>query len=165
MLYGIFAVAGPLGLAFVKLAIAVAVFALLMAVVGRRSRAAWLSLLVGGVGFLIVSFRVIVRPEAFTLVLLLVTVLIVDRWRATPTGNTGRGGETTNFRTTLIALAAVSVLWANLHRGFVLGLVLLWTQALYEFFVFAEARLRRGIPHPNLSYPVIILDWQAAYLV
>jgi hypothetical protein len=120
---------GELGLILFKV-VGVATFLLLVWGVARR-RLDGVSLAVTGLVFWISSFRLTERTELFSLLLWPVTLILVDSFR--------RRGGVLGLRDWLM-VGGVAWLWANLHRGCMLGIGLWWSLAAFELVTLAIAR-------------------------
>ena len=125
VLHLFYALGGEAGLVVFKALAALGVLGLLGLLARQRKASAVLAVAVVGFAFLISSFRIIARPEAFTLLCFPVLLLLLERRRS---GGVAGAAE----RWPLVAAVALLWVWANLHRGVVLGVALMWGYALYE---------------------------------
>jgi len=133
IMYGAYRAAGPLGLILLKVALVLAVVALLSRSIQRHhpSPVVYYGLLGVAVWGTIVR-TMTVRPQLFSLLLfaaLLVVLVEVDRGR----------------RRLLVAVPALFALWANLHGGWIVGLLALAVWSAAELLA-SSAGLRRKIP-------------------
>lgn len=140
LFFGAYQVAGELGLALLKLGAALGLMTLLALGARRRLAPVWGWLLLAGAAFMVASFRVIARPEVFTLVALAALLILLERWR--------RGGSPRGWRLGA-ALVGLVLLWANLHRGVVLGVAILVVHAVWEM----AGALTRGWGWPARLLP------------
>jgi hypothetical protein len=131
---------GPAGLSAFRIAAGAGLAALLLRLAWSPTRRAAgasanaLAVGVVGVALLIASFRLIVRPESFSLLLLPVLLLLLEARR-----RDARRGP-------LLAIVALTLVWANLHRGVVLGAIVIWGHALYELAAGLWCKLRGAPP-------------------
>jgi len=120
VLYGVFSLGGGAGLAILRLVATLGVCLLILATVRRRTNEHWIALLVATAALSLVAFRLIVRPEIFSMLMLPFVVLLIEKRR-----------QSGSVRV-LFFIALSLWLWANLHRGVLSGLVLVWGYAGYE---------------------------------
>lgn len=125
LLYHLHNLWGENGLIAFKLGASVLVLALVLAVVHRRVKTWGWVVLFTGLAFSIASFRIIVRPEAFSLVFLPCLLLLIDRYRS-------QRSVKLRDKWPLVASVILLWVWCNCHRGAVLGLVVLWGYAGFE---------------------------------
>jgi tetratricopeptide (TPR) repeat protein len=101
----------------------------------RRVSPAWLG--VCGLAMLAIIYdRVRVRPEAFTFVYLMLTIVLIDGVR--------RGGKTNR----LWLLVPIMLLWVNMHGIYIIGLGLIWGSVL-------GAAIDRLLGRAHLSSPLL----------
>ena len=99
-------------IAFVSFATA-ATFLLVFLVVQQRCRCMPLAALITLLALDVSRHNLYLRPPVFTYLFLAVFLLILDNWKSRRWP-----------RLTLVALPLTTILWANLHGGFIVGLLL-----------------------------------------
>ncbi len=123
----IHAVAGFAGLVMLKMALFAAVMAVFALHLRRRIAPAWL-MLSGAWVILGIETRLRVRPEAFTYLLLMATLVILESVR--------RGASVRR----LWWLVPINALWVNMHGVFIVGPAAAWAALIGAF---ADRLLRR----------------------
>lgn len=146
LLYGLYRLAGLWGTIIGFAVIIAATWALVYVRMVRRGITPFLGLFV-----LLASFFISVptwgaRPQMLTLLFLAAFALILDSYRRRPA------------RTTLILFPLLMLLWANLHGGWVLGIVLMVVTIIGEFL---DERTSR----PGALSQGVIRDLAAATVV
>jgi len=112
VLFSLFRTGGLFGLIVCKSAILAATFGLLFYLVNRELRVATCSLLLVTLGVIASWGSLDVRPEMFSLFLFTVIVFLGQEARKT------RGASRA-----LLLMPLLMILWANLHGGFIAGLI------------------------------------------
>ena len=130
LFYGAYAALGVLGLILFKtLVVLVAAGCLGLVCVTHRDRLGIVLLAFGGMAY-IAAARFLVRPHIFSYMMLSAYLLLFFRYRD--------GGRN---RLWLMAILPLQVLWANLHGGFIQGIVLLAVFAAGEAVAWGRARI------------------------
>ena len=109
---GIFKLGGGEALTVFRTLIMLAILLLLWFSLEKRARSFVLTALLLALAAYIILERLFVRPHAFTLLFLCVWVFALERWR-----------RQRRLRY-LIILVPLQILWANLHGGYIIALVL-----------------------------------------
>ncbi len=109
---GIFKLGGGEALTVFRALIMLAILLLLWFSLEKRARSFVLTALLLALAAYIILERLFVRPHAFTLLFLCVWVFSLERWR-----------RERRLRY-LIILVPLQILWANLHGGYIIALVL-----------------------------------------
>jgi len=128
---------GEGGLIAFKLAVSIGLAALL-ATATRRLFGRVAGWLIAPAVFWVASFRIIVRPSSFSLVGIVVMVLLIERLSRWREATAARG-----FLRAWAPIWGLVVVWTNLHRGVLIGVMLLWGFAAYTAGEWALARVRR----------------------
>ena len=115
LFYGALRAFGPDGLAVFKIVIAVLIVVLLGVVAARRSESAFFGTAAAAFAAWACADDLDIRAKIFTVLCSIAMIAIVDVYR--------RGASAR----TLLLLPLLMALWANLHYGFVYGLVILGT--------------------------------------
>jgi len=126
------AVGGFGALSLLKALLAAGAMVLFAFALRGRAPAAWL-VLCGLAMLLVIETRMRVRPEAFTILFLTVTIVLVEGVR--------RGGSTRRLWVLVPLMAA----WVNMHGLYLLGPALFWSGVLGAA---VDRRLGRGTPSP-----------------
>ncbi len=114
---GLHSIGGFAILSGLKAALAVAMMSIFTLALRRRVPPAWL-IFCGLAMLALVAGRLRVRPEAFTLAFLMLTIVLLERVR--------HGGSPNR----LWYLAAVMLAWVNMHGLYILGLGLIWSSVV-----------------------------------
>ncbi len=109
---GVFKLGGGEALTVFRALIMLAILLLLWFSLEKRARSFVLTALLLALAAYIILERMFVRPHAFTLLFLCVWVFSLEHWRR---------GRRLRY---LIILVPLQVLWANLHGGYIIALVL-----------------------------------------
>jgi hypothetical protein len=88
--------------------------ALLFLVLPKSARRSFVLAPFGALAAYLTDFRLVIRPDLFTMLLLAVWAFSIERWRRT------------HERWILVMLVPLVTIWANLHGAFLFGVVMLW---------------------------------------
>lgn len=133
---------GVAGLFLLRWPLLLGTFALVFFTARRRAGEAAAALL-SALSIVAVSPRFVVRPELFTFFLLALLLALLDR------GSESRG--------TLLCLPPLFLLWANLHGGFVIGLLTMLLAGAGATLDRLTGRLRTGAPpRPRAPLPLLV---------
>ena len=120
ILGAVFEWAGSPGLLVLKFVVATLTFLLLFSMIRRRSGAPFIW---GGVGLLAIAVLArgfAIRPQVFTYCGAALTLWLIDRYRC-------------GHERALVFFPLLSVVWANMHGGFILGLGILGYHVIAGF--------------------------------
>jgi hypothetical protein len=156
ILYGCYALFGYHGLIVLRASLLVGALFLACFTARRLGAPRWASLaFVALCGSLLVHFTG-VRPQLFSLLLVPVLFLALEELHA----GLGRGRIS---RGPALGLCMLMLIWASLHRGFLIGVAIMVVYAAVESMVFA---VRRGYPGRRLaSFWLIVLAATAVTVV
>jgi hypothetical protein len=108
---------GAAGFAALGALVAASLAALLFFALPKDARSSFVLAPLGALAAYLTDFRLVIRPDLFTMLLLAVWAFSIERWRRT------------HERWILWMLVPLVTAWANLHGAFLFGVVTLWGMA------------------------------------
>lgn len=105
---------GPAGFAALGAIVATAIAAFLFFALPKGAQRSFVLAPLGALAAYLTDFRLVIRPDLFTMLLLAVWAFSIERWRRT------------HNRAILWTLVPLITVWANLHGAFLFGVVMLW---------------------------------------
>ena len=161
LFYGAFDTLGFAGIALIRAtAVVIAALGIYLATVDRRPSPAWW-FAVTGVFVMAAQYRFIPRPLIFTIALFAVMLGLIERARGTIDQ-----GSVRRFARAMLPAIVVQWAWLNLHRGGLLGLVLLAGHALALFLALLLHRVPAvsSVAGPKPTLPIALVGL-AAFVV
>lgn len=119
-----------------KSLILAATYLLVFLMVQRRARCVPISVLITLLAIDVSRYTFYPRPPVLTYLLLAVFLFVLDSWKS------GRWP-----RATLLVLPPLTALWANLHGGFLVGLIVLFFYMIGEAIEFLAAKRAKKSEH------------------
>jgi hypothetical protein len=148
----VFARWGPNGLILLVTALVAAVYGTFYVAALRRKAPAELAALIALVSLLAAYMRFNPRPDIFSLVVLPVFVLLLLRLHAVGQNHWRRWA-------TLALIPAAMMLWANLHAGFLAGLLVLWIALSSAWLAGRKTLPRQRLAELALSGAAASVAW------
>lgn len=158
LFYGAFETMGFAGIALIRCAaVVVAAAGIYLATRDRRPSPAWF-LAVTGVFIMAAQYRFIPRPLLFTIALFAVMLGLIERARATISD-----GSVRRFARAMLPAIALQWAWLNLHRGGLLGLVLLLGHSVALCLALLLHRLPAvsRVAGPKPTMPIVLVAFAA----
>lgn len=138
ILYGFYSLNPKYGLAIFKLMISCLFFLMLWSLVKDSSLPLFLKLAISGLAFTVSAFRIIVRPSSFSLIFFPLGIFVILKiLKNNRTSQNSPHPKGAGFHLPIIWICCM-LIWANLHRSVLTGIVLLFISLLSSLLAKAK---------------------------